>query len=78
MKDRSGYGGKVTRLLGNFLDYSLYKVFCYKLKHCKNRSREINRVSGDWSVRVRTASNIFNLMYTEFIKFIRKRFRRNI
>ena len=49
-----------------------------KLKLCKDCAREFNRVTGDWSVRVKAASDLFNLMYKEFIKLIRKRLRGNI
>ena len=78
IKDRGGYGVKVTRLLGHFLDYGFYKVFSYKLKLCKGFAREFNWVSGNWSVRAKAASDLVNLMYKEFIKFIRKRLRGNI
>ena len=75
MKDRGGYGVKVTRLFGHFLDYGFYKVFSYKLKLCKGCAREFNWVSGNWSVRVKAVSDLVNLMYKEFIKLIRKRLR---
>ena len=50
-------------------------VFSYELKLCKGCAREFNWVSGDWSVRVKAASDLVNLMYKEFIKLIRKRLR---
>ena len=53
-------------------------VFSYKLKLCKGCAREFNWVSGDWSVRVKAASDLLNLMHKEFIKLIRKRLRGNI
>ena len=62
----------------HFLDYGFYKVFVYKLKLCKGCARELNWVSGDWSVWVKAASDLFNLMYKEFIKRIRRRLRGNI
>ena len=62
----------------HFLDYGFYKVFSYKLKLCKDCAREFNRVRRDWSVRVKAASDLFNLMYKEFIKLIRKRLRGSI
>ena len=77
-KDRGGYGVKVTRLFGYFLDYGFYKVFSYKLKLCKGCAREFNWISGNWSVRVKAASDLFSLIYKEFIKLIRKRLRGNI
>ena len=49
-----------------------------KLKLCKGCAREFNWVSGNWSVRVKAASDLVNLMYKEFIKVIRKRLRGNI
>ena len=55
------------RLLGHFLGYGFYKVFSYKLKPCKDRARELNRVSGDWSTRVKAASGLLNLVHKEFI-----------
>ena len=64
--------------MGHFLDNGFYKVFSYKLKLCKDCAREFNWVSVDWSVRVKAASDLFNLMYKEFIKLIRKRLRGNI
>ena len=73
MKDRGRYGVEVTRLFGHFLDYVFfYKVFSYKLKLCKDCTREFNRVSGNWSVRVKTASDLFNLMYKLTRKILRK------
>ena len=62
----------------HFLDYGFYKVFSYKLKLRKGCAREFNCVSGDWSVRVKAASGLFNLMYKAFVKLIRKRLRGNI
>ena len=53
-------------------------VFTYKLKLCKDCAREFNRVSGDSSVRVTAASDLFNLMYKEFIELIRKKLWGNI
>ena len=64
--------------MGHFLDYGFDKVFSYKLKLCKGCTREFNWVSGDWSVRVKAASDLFSLMYKEFIKLIRKRLGGNI
>ena len=64
-------GSKVTGLWGHFLDYCFYKVFSYKLKLCKDCARELNGVSGDWSVRVKAAFAIFNIMRKEFMKLIR-------
>ena len=57
------------------MDNSFYKVFSDKLKLCKDCAREFNRVSWDWSARVKAASDLFNLMYREFT---RKRPRGNI
>ena len=62
MKDRGGYGAKVTRLWGHFLDYGFDKVFSYKLEFCKGCAREFNWIGGNWSVRVKAASDLFNLM----------------
>ena len=62
-KDKGGYGVKVSRLLGHFLEYDFYKVFSYKLKLFKDCAREFNWVSGDWSVRVKAVSDLFNLMH---------------
>ena len=64
--------------MGHFLDYGFYKVFSYKLKLYKDCAREFNRVIGDWSVKVKATSDLFNLMYKEFIKLIRKKLRGNI
>ena len=50
----------------------------YRLKLCKGCAREFDRVSGDWSAWVKAASDLFNLMYKDFIKLIRKRLRGNI
>ena len=78
IKDRGRYGVMVTRVLWHFLEYGFYKVFSYKLKLCKDSAREFNSVSEDWFVRVKTASDLFHLMYKEFIKLSRKRLRGNI
>ena len=75
IKDRGGYGVKVTRLFGHFLDYCFYKIFTYSLKLCKDSAREFDWVSGDWSVWVKVVSDLVNPMYNEFIKRIRKRLR---
>ena len=48
----------------DFLGISWTIVFSYKLKLCK----EFNRVSGDWSVRIKATSDLFNLMHKESIK----------
>ena len=45
---------------------------------CKDCAREFNRVTGDWFVRVKAASDLFNLIYKEFIKLIRQRLRETI
>ena len=49
-----------------------------KLKLCKYCARELNRVSRDWSVRVKAVSNLLNLTHKEFIKLIRERLGGNI
>ena len=59
--------------MGHFLDYDFYKVFSYKLKLCKDWAREFNRESGDWSVKVKATSDLFNLMHKGFIKLIKQR-----
>ena len=53
-------GVKVTRHLGHFLDQGFHKVFSYRLKLREDCSREFNRVNGDWSVRVKAASDSSN------------------
>ena len=64
--------------MGHFVDYGFYKVISYKLKLCKDCASEFNSVSGDWSARVKADSDLFNLMYKELFKLIRKRLRGNI
>ena len=59
----------------DFLVSRFYKVFSYKLKLSKGCAREFSWVSGDWSVRVKAASDLFNLVHKELIKLIRKRLR---
>ena len=49
-----------------------------QVKLCKDLAREFKRVSRQWSVRVRAASNDVSLIYKEFIKLIRKRLGGNI
>ena len=71
-------GSSSQDFLGHVLDYGFYKVFSYKLKLCKGCAREFNWVSGNWSVSLKAAPDLFGLMYKEFIKFIRKRLRGNI
>ena len=53
----------IIKSRGHFLDYGFYKVFGFKLKPCKDCAREFNRISDDWSVRVKAASDLFNRMY---------------
>ena len=55
-----------------------YKAFSYKLKFYKDCARELIKISGDWSARVKAASDLFNLMHKEIIELIRKRLRGNI
>ena len=43
-----------------FQEYHFHAVISYKLKFCKESPRELNSVSGDWSVRVKAAFNPFN------------------
>ena len=71
-------GSRSQDFLGISWTMVFNKVFSYKLKLCKGCAREFNWVSGNWSVRVKAASDLVNLMYKEFIKLIRKRLRGNI
>ena len=61
MKNRGRDWVEVTRLFWHFLEYFFHAVISYKPKFCKESPRELNSVSGDWPVRVKAASNLFNL-----------------
>ena len=52
-------------MLGAFPELLFYKVFSYKLKLCKDCARELNKVSRNWSVRLKAASDLFSLMQKE-------------
>ena len=61
MKNRSRDWVKVSRLFWHFLEHFFHAVICYKLKFCKGSPRELNSVTGEWPIRVKAASNLFNL-----------------
>ena len=65
-------GVEVTGYFGHFLDYCFYEVFSYTLKLCKDCTRKLNSLSGDWSVKVKATSDLFNPMHKQFIELIRK------
>ena len=63
----------VTRFFWHFLEHFFHAVICYKLKFCKGSPTEPNSVTGEWPIRVKAASNQFNLTNKKFTKLIRKR-----
>ena len=74
MKNRGGDRVKVTRLFWHFLEHFFHAIVRYKLKFCKGSPRELNSVTGSrLPIRVKAASNQFNLSNKKFTKLIRKR-----
>ena len=66
-----------SRSQGSFLDYSFHSLQL-QVGTLQRLCQRIQLVSGDWSVRVKAASDLFSLMYKVFIKLIRKRLRGNM
>ena len=64
--------GSRSQALLAFPEYTFHKVLSYKLKLCKHRPRELNGVSGDWSVRLEGFADLLNLTDKEFIKLTRE------
>ena len=73
MKNRGRDWVEVTRLFWRFLEHFFHAVISYKLKFCKDNPRELNSVSGEWPIRIKAASNLFNLTNKKSTKLIRKR-----
>ena len=78
MKNRGRDWVKATRLFWQFLEHFFHAVIRYKLKFCKGSPRELNSVRGEWSVRVKAASNLLNLTNKKVTKLIRKRLSGNV
>ena len=78
MKNRGRDRIKVTRLFWHFLEHFFHAVIRYKLKLCKGSPRELNSVIGEWPIRVKAASNQFNLTNKKITKLIRKRLLGNV
>ena len=78
MKNRGRDWVKVTRLFLHFLEDFFHAVISYKLKFRKGSPRELNSVTGEWSVRVKAASNLLNLTNKKITKLIRKRLWGNV
>ena len=78
MKNRGRDWVKATRLFWHFLEHFFHAVTRYKLKFCKGSLRVLNSVTGGWPIRVKAASNLFNLTNKKITKLIRKRLWGNV
>ena len=66
MKNRGWNWVDVIQLFWHFREYCFHTIFSYRLKFCKESTRELNSVGRDWPFKVKAASVVVVCVFLFF------------